>query len=179
MEKEEFERELAVNPRVDPEDYGYDSPFDLRRIDITPWQSSVYGVTERIRDNEIDLYPEYQRCENIWPKATQSRLIESLLIGIPLPAFYFTDEIVQSSPYRKWQIVDGLQRLCSLRNFILGHNNELGKIDFAKRQNGTGASLSEIGGVETKELELYDDGGFAEYPPGFLDERTDQLTKLL
>lgn len=129
MEKEEIDSELSINPHVDPEDYGYDSPFDLRRIDISPWQSSVYGVTERMRDNEIDLYPEYQRSENIWPKATQSRLIESLLIGIPLPAFYFTDEIVQSSPYRKWQIVDGLQRLCSLRNFILGYKNESGNID--------------------------------------------------
>lgn len=57
--------------------------------------------------------------------------------------------------------------------------DEVDVVYFAKHENGTGTSLSEIGGVGAKELELYDDGDFAEYPPGFLDEWTDQLTKLL
>lgn len=97
-----------------------EAPFDPQLIDITPWQSSVFGVIERLKDGEIDLYPDYQRDENLWPKATQSRLIESIILGIPLPAFYFTEEVLPTTRYKQWQIVDGLQRLCSLRNFILG-----------------------------------------------------------
>ena len=128
MQEKEYEKNFQAydDPNVEREEFGYDVGFDPARIDITPWQASVYSVVERIRAEEIDLYPEYQREENIWPAAVQSRLIESIMIGIPLPAFYFTDQIIQDSQYKKWEIVDGLQRLCALRNFIIGWKDESG-----------------------------------------------------
>jgi hypothetical protein len=51
---------------------------------------------------------------NLWSKTQQSRLIESILIRLPLPAFYF-----DGSNENKWLVVDGLQRLSSFKNFIL------------------------------------------------------------
>ena len=68
----------------------------------------------RMREDELDLTPGFQRKGGIWKDEAQSRLIESILIRIPLPAFYMdaTDE-------NKWLVVDGLQRLTTLKRFVL------------------------------------------------------------
>ncbi len=60
------------------------------------------------------MYPDFQRRSNLWEKDRQSRLIESLLLCFPLPAFYFDVENEE-----KWLVVDGLQRLSTIRNFIV------------------------------------------------------------
>jgi hypothetical protein len=46
-----------------------------------------------------------------------SRLIESILIRFPLPAFYF-----DATNDDKWLVVDGLQRLSSIRKFVVEKN---------------------------------------------------------
>ncbi|GAB3349585.1 hypothetical protein GCM10027566_05980 [Arachidicoccus ginsenosidivorans] len=63
-----------------------------------------------------------------------SRLIESILLRIPLPPFYF-----DASDDNKWLVVEGLQRLWSIRNFII--NSE------RKNENGIEAPL-ELNGQE-------------------------------
>ena len=75
MQEKEYEKNFQAydDPNVEREEFGYDVGFDPARIDITPWQASVYSVVERIRAEEIDLYPEYQREENIWPAARRRR----------------------------------------------------------------------------------------------------------
>ena len=88
-------------------------PFDPTKIRITTRQPSVDIVIERIRENEIDLQPDFQRAGNIWSRATKSRLIESLLLRIPLPVFYMA-----ANEDDNWQVVDGLQRLGTLRDFV-------------------------------------------------------------
>jgi len=45
-------------------------------------------LMDRIRNREIDLTPGFQRKGGIWSAKAKSQLIESLLIRIPLPAFY-------------------------------------------------------------------------------------------
>ncbi|MBC7382197.1 MAG: DUF262 domain-containing protein [Bacteroidia bacterium] len=57
---------------------------------------------------------EFQRKGNLWNFEKQSRLIESILLRLPLPAFYF-----DASNDNKWLVVEGLQRLWSLKNFIV------------------------------------------------------------
>ncbi|MDE2795473.1 MAG: DUF262 domain-containing protein [Gemmatimonadota bacterium] len=89
-------------------------PFDPTKIRITTRQPSVDLVIERIREDEIDLQPDFQRAGNIWSRATKSRLIESLLLRIPLPVFYMA-----ANADDNWQVVDGLQRLGALREFVL------------------------------------------------------------
>lgn len=49
-----------------------------------------------------------------------SRLIESILIRFPLPAFYF-----DASDDDRWLVVDGLQRLSSIRRFVIDHEKPL------------------------------------------------------
>jgi len=91
-----------------------ESPFDPKKIKITIEPNTVYGLVQRIKFGNIDMNTEFQRKGNLWSEAVQSRLIESLLLRFPLPAFYFdaTDD-------NNWLVVDGLQRLWSLKNFIL------------------------------------------------------------
>ena len=68
-------------------------PFDPTQIRIATREPSVDIVMERIRRGEIDLAPDFQRSGDIWPRGTQSRLIESILLRIPLPVFYIPADL--------------------------------------------------------------------------------------
>lgn len=95
------------------------SPFDPRQVDIDSKPMVISNIVERLKYDEIVLDPDFQRNSNLWNKRQQSRLIESLLICIPLPVFYFdmTEE-------DKLIVVDGLQRLCAIRNFMAKEPND-------------------------------------------------------
>jgi hypothetical protein len=110
-EFDEIEEEDTGNSSSDED---IDSPFDPKQIKITNEPNTVFGLVQRMKYDNIDLNTEFQRKGNLWSAPVQSRLIESLLLRFPLPAFYFdaTDD-------DKWLIVDGLQRLWSLKNFII------------------------------------------------------------
>ena len=60
------------------------------------------------RDNELDLHPEFQRFFR-WTNEQKSRLIESLLLGIPIPPIF-----VSERRDSKWDVIDGLQRLSTI-----------------------------------------------------------------
>ena len=70
-------------------------------------------MVTRLKFDEIDLNTEFQRMGNLWSDEKQCRLIESILLRLPLPAFYF-----DADNENKWLVVDGLQRLWSLKKFI-------------------------------------------------------------
>jgi hypothetical protein len=97
-----------------------ESPFDPKKIKITIEPNTVYGLVQRMKFKNIDMNTEFQRKGNLWTAPVQSRLIESLLLRFPLPAFYF-----DATNDNKWLVVDGLQRLWSLKNFILEEKNPL------------------------------------------------------
>lgn len=107
------------------------TPFDptLIRVDTKPMTINL--LLSRILHDELDLQPGFQRNAGIWSESTQSRLIESILIRIPLPAFYMdaTDE-------DKWLVVDGLQRLTSLRRFIISKELRLRGLQFLTNLDG-------------------------------------------
>jgi hypothetical protein len=90
-----------------------EDPFNPAEINILPKQDTLRNVLERLRNGEIDMNTEFQRHAELWDTRKMSRLIESILIRFPLPAFYF-----DASDDDKWLVVDGLQRLSSLRKFI-------------------------------------------------------------
>ena len=110
-----------------------EQPFDPTRIRIATREPSVDIVMERIRRGEIDLAPDFQRSGDIWPRGTQSRLIESILLRIPLPVFYMA-----ADPDDNWQVVDGLQRLGTLRNFILDKRLRLRGLEYLSQFEGHG-----------------------------------------
>jgi len=109
------------------------SPYDPTKIDITIKYLSLDILIKRMIDGRIDLNTEFQRHSDLWNDEVQSRLIESLLVRIPLPAFYFdgTDD-------EKWQIVDGLQRLITLKNFVIDKKLRLQGLEYLTQFDGYG-----------------------------------------
>lgn len=90
------------------------SPFDPKKIKITVEQKTIDNLVQRIKFNELDMNTEFQRKGNLWEPEKQSKLIESILLRFPLPAFFFDAQNDES-----WLVVDGLQRLWSFKRFIL------------------------------------------------------------
>ena len=89
---------------------------------------SVFQVLRKIEIGEIKLDPEFQR-NIVWDATRQSRLIESILLKIPLPALYL-DAIEPD----KWVVVDGLQRLSTLDSFFNKKTLRLTGLEFLGRQ---------------------------------------------
>jgi hypothetical protein len=72
-------------------------------------------LSTRIDHGEIDLAPDFQRLARIWDNGRKSRLIESILLRIPLPVFYVASDMQES-----WSVVDGLQRLTTIHDYMKG-----------------------------------------------------------
>ena len=108
-----------------------DEPFDPTMIRISTKQPTVDLVVERMRREEIILQPDFQRGADVWPMRTRSRLIESLLLRIPLPVFYMAADSEDN-----WRVVDGLQRLSTLRGFVLDRKLRLRGLEYLSQFHG-------------------------------------------
>jgi len=88
------------------------SPFNPEDIKVHAKQFSLRLISDMIDDEDIDLSPDFQR-HFVWNSAQKSRLIESILLRIPLPMFYFSED-----EEGRITIVDGLQRLTTIKEFM-------------------------------------------------------------
>ncbi|WP_410501739.1 DUF262 domain-containing protein [Exiguobacterium acetylicum] len=114
-------------------------------------------MVKRINSNQIKLNPEYQRNHR-WSDETASRLIESLILNIPIPTIYLSqdidaDEEVTDQSISRFSVIDGQQRLTSIKRFI-ENDLILTKMDV----------LSNLEGYRYKDL------------PGFLVRRLEERT---
>lgn len=99
--------EGAVSPEI---------PKEERNLITQAYDKSVSDLVAMMRNGDIILNPDYQR-NYIWDNKRASLLIESLLLNVPIPVIYvFEDE------ESHWVVVDGLQRLYTLKRFF---DNEL------------------------------------------------------
>ncbi|MCL6269194.1 DUF262 domain-containing protein [Sansalvadorimonas sp. 2012CJ34-2] len=117
LEEEQFESEGVENDS-NPDDQM--QPFNPSKIDIAVSPVSMDSLIERMEHGEIELNTDFQRRADLWSPNKMSRLIESILIRLPLPAFYF-----DASDEDKWLVVDGLQRLSAIRKFVLDKERPL------------------------------------------------------
>ena len=99
----------------DPDSEHIDSPFDPSRIRVRTMSVLVEQLVSRIRHKEIDLSPDFQRLRGIWKPVDKSRLVESLLLRIPIPVFY-----VAADDEDNWKVVDGVQRISTISDYIEG-----------------------------------------------------------
>ena len=106
-------------------------PFSTKDIKITNAMISLSSLISRLEHNEVDLNPDFQRHAELWSQSSMSRLIESILLKLPLPIFYFD----VSSP-DKWIVVDGLQRLSSIKKFVVDKKLRLKNLEFLTDLNG-------------------------------------------
>ncbi|MCW6035529.1 DUF262 domain-containing protein [Spirulina subsalsa FACHB-351] len=99
---------------IEVNDEGLNEFFDPTQIRIDTRKITIDLILQRIKHDELDLAPDFQRRPGIWTNEAKSRLIESILIRIPLPAFY-----IDATDDDRWVVIDGLQRLTALKQFLL------------------------------------------------------------
>ncbi|MFN0175682.1 MAG: DUF262 domain-containing protein [Saprospiraceae bacterium] len=101
------------------------APFDPNTVKISNPPQNIGDILDRIEHKEINLVTDFQRQADLWDKTKQSQLIESILLRFPLPAFYFDGQ-----DDNKWQVVDGLQRISTLKNFAVDKSLKLQGLEF-------------------------------------------------
>ncbi len=90
-------------------------PFDAEKIRVDQQMLSVKYMLELMDQDLIELNPGYQR-RRVWKdNKKKSLLIESLMLRIPIPAFYFYE-----NEDGKYQVIDGQQRLTTIKEFVDG-----------------------------------------------------------
>ncbi len=89
-----------------------------RNVRVENLSISIGEINSMYRDKELILRPEYQRLLK-WTDKQKTLFIESILLGLPTPSIF-----VSVDEDGKWEIVDGLQRLSTVLDFISGLERE-------------------------------------------------------
>ena len=114
-------------------DTAIDKPFDPSSLKVEVKNTTVGQLADMLRNKMIDLQPDFQRHGDLWGPPKKSRLIGSLILGLPLPSFYFFID----ADKEKWVVIDGLQRLCSINSFMVEESLKLTGLQFLdKTHNG-------------------------------------------
>lgn len=119
----EFDDE--INDEYEDTEY----PYNVDDIRIDQKMISLYQAVRWIEQGKLILRPEYQR-NFVWDRRKQSLLIESLILKIPIPAFYFDENLEGIKT-----VIDGMQRLTTISRYM---NDEfkLGKLQYLKDCEG-------------------------------------------
>lgn len=89
-----------------------EKPYNPDQIRVESRTFSIRLIYDMIKEGDLDLSPDFQR-NIVWDSFRKSRLIESILLRIPLPMFYFSQD-----EEGKLFVVDGLQRLTAIKEFM-------------------------------------------------------------
>lgn len=119
------EEENAIDKEDTSSDIIITTPFSPNDIKLTTPPMNLGDLIDMIKYGWINFTTEYQREDNLWSDKKQSRLIESVLLGLRLPAFYF-EEVSK----KQWNIIDGLQRCSSIRNYCVDETLTLNDLEF-------------------------------------------------
>lgn len=124
--------ELTLESSVEKEDTDSNvntQPYDPEKISINTKPVTMETFLRRYKQESIIMNPDFQRQE-VWTPTRKSLLIESLMLKIPIPMFY-----VSSDEKGIFTVIDGLQRLSAVRDFILGHKDKDGKTKKLRLEN--------------------------------------------
>ncbi len=138
---------------VESDEHGHEDqePFDPEKISIEAKVTPMDTLIRRLLQGSIRLAPAFQRNE-VWDVERKSQLIESMMLKIPVPMFY-----VAADEKGNWDVVDGLQRLTTIKEFVIG------KEFFKTRDDNLKGK-----GLKLKKLEFwgdkFDDYTFSELP---------------
>lgn len=109
-----FEYEIETEG-MEEEEKSTEQPFNAEKIRVDQQMLSVKYMLELMKDGMIELNPGYQR-HRVWnDNKKKSLLIESLMLRIPIPAFYFYE-----NEEGNYQVIDGQQRLMTIQEFVQG-----------------------------------------------------------
>ena len=125
---------LVEEPEGLEHDDGSWGDYPIDDLLIRHENRTVHDVIRRIDQNNYIMDPDFQR-DFIWPEDKQSKLIESVIMRIPLPVFYLAEDDMG-----RMVVVDGLQRLSTFRRFV---KDEL-RLHLPKREALHGNRFSDL-----------------------------------
>lgn len=137
---EETDEDIDKESVDDDGGSGICKPYDPTKIRVDPKSFSLRNILDMIDDGDLDLAPDFQRMR-VWTPEQKSLLIESILLRIPLPAFYFS-----SNKEGVMQVVDGVQRLSTIHEFVRMNSFPLQHLEYLDQKLG-GDSFSDIEGT--------------------------------
>lgn len=112
--QEEPENEIQFENEEPNQELEIEEDGQVAKIYTEKGDPEIDGLFGKWKRGKLDIQPEFQRYF-VWDKAKSSRLIESALLGIPLPVIYLSEE--QNG---KVYVIDGQQRLTSFFTYIDG-----------------------------------------------------------
>ncbi|MEC4559762.1 DUF262 domain-containing protein [Pseudomonas inefficax] len=119
---------------------------ERRKVDFDTFDISVKELASMAEQEIINIAPAYQR-QFRWPVSNQSKLIESVFLGIPIPSLFMA-----ANKDGTWELIDGVQRLSTLIHFS-GTDEQLEKFGFPKGLQLEGLEvLSEFNGLRFNDL---------------------------
>lgn len=83
-----------------------------KEIIVDSYAMSIGEVVNLYKDNELDVHPEFQRFYR-WDEEQKTKLIESILLGIPIPPIFVSQKLDGT-----WDVIDGQQRLSTILQFL-------------------------------------------------------------
>ena len=108
----------------------------------TDW--TVETILNQLKKGNIELNPKYQR-RNVWDLAKKSKLIESLIIGLPVPEVILAESKEKKGSYI---VIDGKQRLLTIRQFCADETDDVFK-NFKLRKL---TILKDLNGINFKDI---------------------------
>ena len=135
---------IPVDQQEDENDL--DSGITYQDIIIMNTDWTVETLQTQINKGNIDLEPAFQR-RSAWDNVRKSRLIESILVGLPVPNIVIAEKKGQKG---RFFVIDGKQRLLSLSEFFQG-SLQLSGLDIRPDLNGK--MISNLEGSDLEALE--------------------------
>src|SRR6266436_10388115 len=83
-----------------------------RLVKTDAYTLSVGEIVNMYKDKELIVNPDFQRLFR-WEIGQKSKLIESILLGIPVPSIFVFEKKDST-----WELIDGLQRISTLLEFM-------------------------------------------------------------
>lgn len=105
---------------------------DSSKIRVDQRNVNLATLIGMIKGDQIHFKTEFQRATDLWTNKEKSRLIESVLLGLPLPSFFFCERPQEDY---EWDVIDGLQRLCAFRDFFVEKSLALTNLEFLTDYN--------------------------------------------
>ena len=133
MENGELTLNMEEFSKEDEGVMGTLNAYDPTKIRVEQRSVNLGTLLGMLREGQIIFDTEYQREAGLWKDREKSRLIESILLGLPLPSFFFSERA--ESDY-EWEVIDGLQRLCAFQEFFIDGTLKLSGLEFMPQYEG-------------------------------------------
>lgn len=115
-----------------PAEDAIERPWNPESIRVGTKSFSLRNMLDFIDEEALDLAPDFQRLR-VWSHVQKAQLIESILLQIPLPAFYFAED--ETGLLR---VVDGVQRLSTIHDFVRKGGFRLQGLEYIHDVTGSG-----------------------------------------